>query len=102
MAILSDGMIGTVGALISGSQDSNGKTLHFKLNEETGSYEAQGTDKIKYFVDPETATAKVSTLNLEVKEAKEKKQKEEEEEAAKAAASAPAAGKATTTTAAKK
>jgi len=98
MAILSDGQVGTVGELISGSQDSNGKTLNFKLNSETGSYEAEGTDRIQYFVDPALATAKVSTLNLEVKEAREKKQKEAEE-AAKAAA--PAKATATTTTAKK-
>jgi len=95
MAILNDGQIGTISQLISGSQDSNGKTLHFKLNPDTGSYEAQGTDKIQYFVDVANSTAKVSTLNLEVKEAREKKQKEAEEEAAKAAA--PPTAKAATT-----
>jgi len=64
MGFLNDGSVDTIDTLLQTGQDSNGEKLKFKLNEKTGSYEAEGTDKKIYYIDPQFATAKVSVADV--------------------------------------
>lgn len=64
MVFLNDGAVGTLGSLLSGGQDSFGKPLKFKLNAETGTYEAQGSDRKIYYIDTMAGPARVSVAQM--------------------------------------
>ena len=64
MVFLNDGTVGTLGSLLAGGQDSFGKPLKFKLNAETGTYEAQGSDRKLYYIDTMAGPSRVSVAQM--------------------------------------